>query len=1129
MALKSSEEFLRTALTNNTFDVDALDKALRMTLDNSFSYLYRLQRNTIPYEEFFYTTQNVKDQPDYGDFYLDKKERVCVNIPAELILSNARERYRRSSLFKEEIPLATLKNDHVMFERFPVIIIDNQVLRDFSVRVYDDFFTLILPFKRDFLYTKKFDTSGWNYEYIEHTLSVQIINNTFYEDLKTNTGMLMKNSMNEKSFDRIKASYLTSSGFALPTEFKGTMFAILFYGNEYLGSLPQEITTNEDGDYIVNYDEKTKEKLSNYSGQITVRFLFYRYLYKHNSYRYDGIDYKSSLVTVREKDDTVQSELFLISDSDDKLYGMPVPTENLLIYHKENNTNTITHFSNENVRISYPNIYRVEDNVNVGDTLNVFYFYIPPYDLNYKYMYQFYYAYLKYKWADYSLEKIVNMIYFGDYDLENDPMLEILPDKPNYEKEVFDDPEGARLGLFYEWVLDPENRHKSVEELEEEFNEAHKDDELLFKEMTDEEKAEYLEKMKPIRLGDFMSTFNFIIDRPIKEYFYDEMDYSKKYMDTLPPLEYKVNKLQDFIDVNFNSLHNFIMAQQLVTNKYEFTREEACLDRRYSEINVSSGSQLIEPCYVFDISKDNPDVMLTARMFVDGLFVSNFIYDRHEYNDQLYIPIDMVPDNAKYFEIEIFPSLVQSECVTFTTEKPSVIVDFESTDRIQPTLSDLFFHYGKEKTLDRIPLEYFRLEVVSTQYNYVVSPSELINIYKKKDGTYYNEFGCFFNYEGQRIREKDISIDELQNLIDSGEVSEAETVRTSDLMEIERDQEYVTFDKIVTGGESIINRENKGVNFTILRKLKITAINADLFGREVTIGISKTPYYFTKTAQNTCFPIIDIHADNLLPIDEYTRVFKNGRLRSRNRYDFRTFDGKLQFRALESLNKRESLTVDVTPYRNRLIYYDSQLSSDLVDLRGFIDKPFDMKYYEIYLNGRKLNKLNVFPISPYEIKLAGIHSYYNLEIYERDKDWEYFDISFDNYFTLSNLIKESYMESDIKGNLIHDITGDTLPNENVEDPEPWSRENDTYTILFAMFYYERVVELGHLNPEMNQFEIDDIRKNYGIIDKLYRVQNDKGEDVYLLNPDIYYKPENPSSKERWRTFLLGNRDPEEFL
>ena len=121
------------------------------------------------------------------------------------------------------------------------------------------------------------------------------------------------------------------------------------------------------------------------------------------------------------------------------------------------------------------------------------------------------------------------------------------------------------------------------------------------------------------------------------------------------------------------------------------------------------------------------------------------------------------------------------------------------------------------------------------------------------------------------------------------------------------------------------------------------------------------------------------------------------------------------------------------------------------------------------------------------------------------------------------------MQADIKKELIHDITGDTLPNENTEEKEPWSRENDTYTIIFSLFYYERVVSLGHLNPEEAQFNIEDIKKNYDIIDKLYRVQNDKGEDVYLLNPDIYYKPENPSSKERWRTFLLGNRDPEEFL
>ena len=56
MVLKPTKEFLTEALTNNTFDNKSTDIGLRATLDNSFSYLYRLQKNLIPYEEFFDTT-----------------------------------------------------------------------------------------------------------------------------------------------------------------------------------------------------------------------------------------------------------------------------------------------------------------------------------------------------------------------------------------------------------------------------------------------------------------------------------------------------------------------------------------------------------------------------------------------------------------------------------------------------------------------------------------------------------------------------------------------------------------------------------------------------------------------------------------------------------------------------------------------------------------------------------------------------------------------------------------------------------------------------------------------------------------------------------------------------------------
>ena len=73
-----------------------------------------------------------------------------------------------------------------------------------------------------------------------------------------------------------------------------------------------------------------------------------------------------------------------------------------------------------------------------------------------------------------------------------------------------------------------------------------------------------------------------------------------------------------------------------------------------------------------------------------------------------------------------------------------------------------------------------------------------------------------------------------------------------------------------------------------------------------------------------------------------------------------------------------------------------------------------------------------------------------------------------------------------------------------------------------------LVFIGHLDPEQKQLNKDEIMEKYDIIDQMYRVQNDNGEDVYLFNPDLYYKPDNETTRERWRVYLLGNRDPEEL-
>jgi hypothetical protein len=1078
MALKSSKEFLQSALINNTFDLETLDKGLRMTLENSFSYLYRLQRNTVIYEEFHYTTRNVVGQPDYGDLYLDKRGRVSVNIPVELILPNGREKYRLSNYYKKEITLQEIAGNHTIFAKIPVIILDNKMVKDFTVRIYDDYFTVILPFKREFLYDKKFVNEEWNYQYLDHEISVQIINNTFFTDISTNASMLKRNSYDGKSYDRILSSYLSAVGVTIPTNYVGLLFASVFIGNQtYFGSIPQDVELDENGDYRMYFDKATRDALDKCNGPVTIRFIFYRYLYKKESFHFDGENLQTQLIQVRQKNDAPASEIFTIADKNEKPYGMPVPTENLIVYrsikNEEDEIETFKQIPNSSVTINYPNIYRINSNVSEGDFLRVYYFYIPPYDLSYKNMYQFYYNYLKYKWEDMKLDAILNQIYFGDIDWDGDPMLrEITVARTVTEK--FTDPEGCRLGLFYEWSLDPEDRGKSPEELEKEYYKT-QSDKIDAETMTEEEIEEWLKEQMPIRIQQFLEVFDYITNLPIVERVCDEVDYTKGYMHSISPLEYRTRKMKELVQDDPMGINNSLRAIQQVVNKYTIVTSKEELDtKRYTEVMLGSGNALPEPCYAFSITKVNPNSVLTARIFTDGLFCSNFIYERYEFSDYIYVPVDTVPDDVKTFDIEVFPTLVQEEVVTFTSENPSVIIDFESTDEIRPTLSDLYFYYGTLETLDRIPLNDFRLEVVSEQCEYYDT-----------DGNVYNT------------------------------------------IEIKRDENYVNYDSVAYGS-SIINKENDGVTFTILRKLKITAINVDLFDKEITVAIAKHPHYFVTTAQSVIYPKFEIKAENIEPIAEYTRVFRDGRLRSRNCYDFRPVNGKLMITTLVKLPKRSTLAIDITPYRNRLVYFNAEISTDTVDLRGYIDKPFDLTYYDVYLNGRKLNKTNVFPISPWSFKLAGVHSCYNLEVYERDMDWEYFDAS-DDLFTIDDLLKKRFMEKSLKDKIIHDLTGDVSENDNTEERQQWSRENDMYTIILEMFYYERLVALGVGNPDELQFDENDIKENYDLVDQIFRVQNDNGEDLYLLNPDVYYKPENLSDdKERWRVYLTGNSSPDEF-
>lgn len=1125
MVLKPSKEFLQEALTNNSFDVDSTDKAIRITVDHSFSYLYRLQRNMASYEEYFYTTQNVVGEPDYGDLYLDKRERVCVNFPVSLVLPQQREAFHHSKYYKGLVNYNELTKDHKLFPRLPVLLIDDMIVKDFDMEIHDDFFTAHLPFDRYFIYETYFDNKVKNYRYIEHKMSLQIINSAFFADVKTNTGMLKQNSYNGYSFDRLKVSYLNSLGLDLTVRDKGTFFVTLFTKDSNLGTQLLDVSYDENNDVVIHYDREAIRKLQTNVGEVTVRFIYYRNLYEYIPYGFNGEDFTNT-VGVRSRNGKPTSELMMAQKENGDLYQLPIPTENFLCfrtkegYYDEWKVNERSHFPNKNLDINYPNIYRVTRDVEPGDRLRIFYFYLPPYDLHYDYMYWFYYRYLQYKYNVTNIEEIVNKLYFGtitnkDKGNEFKELISMIQTRSLFKSKLIKE---DQIDLSYNYIYKQLKAGVDVEKV--------KDD--LKKILKSGSTGDIAKDPAPKKAEEFAAIFDFIINKEITPYFYDEMDYMKKYSDKIAPLEYKVSKLKSFIKDDYNALHNYVRCQNKVGIKFEFSAHDINLKERY-RTTFENGKTLPSPMYVFPVSKPDPDMQLGARIFIDGFLCATFSYMRFEFSDYIYVPVEYVKEDS-YFEIEVFPCITDHSVMKFNENNPSCIVEFPSTNSITPTLSDIFFYLGEEKTLDRLPLDSFKLELVSTEYNYYKEALKKIAIYYEaikgvpKKGKYYDNDGKCYSFEGFRLSDQDITSAEVTKRLTAGTLAADEGYEIDQDLEIVRDKEIVTYDKVAIG-ESIIVPDKKDVIYSCISRIRVTLLDKTLYNKPITISIAKTPAFEGSKIPSISYPSYIIPVQNSDNIEEYTRAFRNGRLISKNRYDYTDIDGFLGIQILERLNKGETIAFDISPYRNRLVYYRRRITSDCIDLRGYINKPFDNRFYEVYINGRRLNRTNIYPFSPWEIKLGGLHSTYNLEIYEKDRDWEYYGADFEDYLTLSDFIRNAFVEEDIGDRLVHDVTGDVPPNTDEEEPLDWDRELDIVTVFYEIFYYMKLVPMRYVDPMRNDFETAEIKRKYPIIDQLYHQKNDLGEDVLFLDPNHHYEgTETSQGTHKWRTYLLGNAD-----
>lgn len=394
------QELLSEALINNTFSLDAIDDELSEELVHSYSYLYRLQRSLIDYDTFHFVSKKDILDTNYGDMYIDSLGRVCMTVEYDLVDNNNRDTYRNSPVYGKELTQHDILENAKIFSRTMLVMIDNKALFNFKIKMENNEITIIFPFKSSFIRNQ---SNG----IINHTITIQVIPNTFIWSYTTNQNMLKAQSYNGSDINIVKGINYGMK----PSDNEGLYFAFVRRVDDELSSSYQEVKINEYGDFVIEYTSLSRSLITESNTNVVITFVYFKDMYKHTMYANNDM----KMVT-NNKTNAIESKLAVIQREENLPYAMPIPTENMMILKKISTDNTAGEWApvaSIGSKLYYPNIYQVEDTEKVyGDEYKIFYFYQKNFVLSYEPKFNFFYKYLSDK-SGTSIEEVLNNIYFG--------------------------------------------------------------------------------------------------------------------------------------------------------------------------------------------------------------------------------------------------------------------------------------------------------------------------------------------------------------------------------------------------------------------------------------------------------------------------------------------------------------------------------------------------------------------------------------------------------------------------------------------------------------------------------------------------------------------------------------------
>ena len=292
-------------------------------------------------------------------------------------------------------------------------------------------------------------------------------------------------------------------------------------------------------------------------------------------------------------------------------------------------------------------------------------------------------------------------------------------------------------------------------------------------------------------------------------------------------------------------------------------------------------------------------------------------------------------------------------------------------------------------------------------------------------------------------------------------------------------------------GEDMINVVPEDLFIPCPKTVEVKILNPKLVGKTLQLHIKKNYRFFKVYTQHgkDNLRIIKVNLDTIND-PRHIRMYRNGKVVPRHIFTCR-FPKKYKYAELQLFpgmirEDGDEIIIESLPYKmNQVCYIEKLEKNKIIDLTNMIDKPFDLRWHDVYLNGKKLNKNDIEIISSNKIVIRKTKSLKWLEIVENSRDDEYF-----GYMPLNDIIDRILDSDDDDG--FRDRIEETI-KDMTDDEESIVTEIVTIIdVILNMFYWDYMVPFyGLINPDHKQIDEETYEDYIEIMD---------GEP-FLLNGD----------------------------